>query len=161
MHKAMAAAKWLVVHSGINRLLILWFACGLRTINGLIWQQVPVSAWTGSISNHCVSSSSPSPHHNHSCTDHRSCLHLPPCLFVLVFKLALSLLLLVSFIHSGELPRRYNGLNTPSYARLVNHLYRLWDYDSCVESQLKIWLAKHLLQRNNLGEEAGIVERDR
>jgi hypothetical protein len=30
-------------------------------------------------------------------------------------------------------------------------VYRLYDYDSCVEAQLKIWLAKHVLSRNNPG----------
>lgn len=46
---------------------------------------------------------------------------------------------------------RFNIKNRAPYARLVSHLYRLWDYDSCVEAQLKIWLAKHLLNRNNPG----------
>jgi hypothetical protein len=56
-------------------------------------------------------------------------------------------------LFAGEMPKRYNSNNRPSYARLVNHLYRLWDYDSCVESQLKIWLARHLLDRNNQGRD--------
>jgi hypothetical protein len=48
------------------------------------------------------------------------------------------------------MPRRYNtNNNRPSFARLTSHLYRLYDYDSCVEAQLKIWLATHLLRKNN------------
>lgn len=58
---------------------------------------------------------------------------------------------------AGELPKRYNANNRPSYGRLINHLYRVWDYDSCVEAQLKIWLARHLLGRNNPGEQDWIV----
>jgi hypothetical protein len=49
------------------------------------------------------------------------------------------------------MPKRYNMNNHPSYGRLVNYLYRLWDYDSCAEAQLKIWLAQHILARNNPG----------
>lgn len=52
---------------------------------------------------------------------------------------------------AGDMPKRYNVNNHPSYGRLVNYLYRIWDYDSCAEAQLKIWLAQHILTRNNPG----------
>lgn len=45
----------------------------------------------------------------------------------------------------GKKPQRYDYIIPPSYARLVNFTERLWDYDSCAEAQLKIWLARHLL----------------
>jgi hypothetical protein len=35
----------------------------------------------------------------------------------------------------------------------VNFTERLWDYDSCAEAQLKIWLARHLLASENSGRE--------
>lgn len=53
------------------------------------------------------------------------------------------------FVCAGQLPTRFNANNKAPYARLVSHLHRLWDYDSCVEAQLKVWLAKHLLAKNN------------
>lgn len=58
---------------------------------------------------------------------------------------------MLTCVFAGKLPRRFNANNRAPYARLVSHLYRLWDYDSCVEAQLKIWLAKHLLNKNNPG----------
>lgn len=52
---------------------------------------------------------------------------------------------------SGRNPQRYAG-DMPSYARLVNFTERLWDYGSCVEAQLKIWLARHLIASENSGK---------
>jgi hypothetical protein len=37
------------------------------------------------------------------------------------------------------------------YSRLVLHLGRLWDYGCREEVQLKTWLARHLLARENTG----------
>lgn len=48
-------------------------------------------------------------------------------------------------VSPGKKPQRYDYIVPPSYARLVNFTERLWDYDSCPEAQLKIWLARHLL----------------
>jgi hypothetical protein len=56
-----------------------------------------------------------------------------------------------AFSLAGKKPVRYNDAITP-YARLVNHSERLWDYDSCTEAQLKIWLARHLIASENSGE---------
>jgi hypothetical protein len=56
-----------------------------------------------------------------------------------------------AFPLAGKKPVRYNDAITP-YARLVNHTERLWDYDSCAEAQLKIWLARHLIASENSGE---------
>lgn len=56
-----------------------------------------------------------------------------------------------AFSLAGKKPVRYNDAITP-YARLVNHTERLWDYDSCAEAQLKIWLARHLIASENSGE---------
>lgn len=39
-----------------------------------------------------------------------------------------------------------------SFSRLVCHLQRVWDYESCDEAALKIWLAQHLIARGNEGE---------
>jgi hypothetical protein len=51
---------------------------------------------------------------------------------------------------TGALPRKYNVKQPTAYALLVNHVRaRLWDYDACVESQLKVWLAHHLLRSAN------------
>ena len=50
-----------------------------------------------------------------------------------------------------RMPVRYNVKHMPTYARLVNFTERIWDYSSCVESQLKIWLARHLLAKENSG----------
>lgn len=52
---------------------------------------------------------------------------------------------------AGKKPHRYDYGLSPSYARLVNFTERLWDYDSCAEAQLKIWLARHLLASENSG----------
>jgi len=53
------------------------------------------------------------------------------------------------------MPKRFASQEAPCYARLVNFVTeRLWDYDSCEEAQLKIWLARHLLATENTGEEA-------
>jgi len=41
------------------------------------------------------------------------------------------------------------------YSRLVSQLYRIWDYEMCEEAQLKVWLAHHLLARENKGEARG------
>lgn len=49
---------------------------------------------------------------------------------------------------AGEWPRKYSANKEPSYGRLVQHLYRVYDYDSCVEAQLKVWLAKFVLSKN-------------
>lgn len=53
---------------------------------------------------------------------------------------------------TGKKPVRYNTAQLPSYARLVNFTERLWDYESCAEAQLKIWLARHLIASENSGE---------
>lgn len=54
---------------------------------------------------------------------------------------------------AGSMPKKFSSQEVPSYARLVNFVTeRLWDYDSCEEAQLKIWLARHLLATENTGE---------
>lgn len=58
---------------------------------------------------------------------------------------------LLCCLAAGKMPVRYNTKLLPSYARLVNFTERVWDYESCVEAQLKIWLARHLLAKTNSG----------
>lgn len=60
-------------------------------------------------------------------------------------------MLLSTCLHAGKKPQRYDYIVPASYARLVNFTERLWDYDSCAEAQLKIWLARHLLASENSG----------
>jgi hypothetical protein len=49
------------------------------------------------------------------------------------------------------MPRKYDPQEPTTYSRLVTYLQRLWDYEACDEAALKIWLAHHLLARENTG----------
>lgn len=52
---------------------------------------------------------------------------------------------LLPYTHNTGVPPCAFAPNQPvPYTRLVNHVQRLYDYDSWVEEQLEIWLAKHL-----------------
>jgi hypothetical protein len=51
----------------------------------------------------------------------------------------------------GYVPCINYATHQAPFACLFAHLQRLWDYSSCVEAQLKIWLAHYLLAAANPG----------
>lgn len=81
----------------------------------------------------------------HTCPHHRYVSAQIAC-HMTVYPLPLVHLL------AGAMPAKFNVHWGASYGRLVSHLQRLWDYDSCDEARLKVWLAHHLLARENTGE---------
>jgi hypothetical protein len=59
-------------------------------------------------------------------------------------------------LYTGYMPRKFDAQEPASYGRLVNHLQRLWQYEACDEAVLKVWLAHHLLARENTGACVGL-----
>lgn len=51
----------------------------------------------------------------------------------------------------GYIPCINYATHQARFACLVAHLQRPWDYTSCVEAQLKVWLAHYLLSAANPG----------
>lgn len=58
---------------------------------------------------------------------------------------------------AGATARRFDVSKPAPYSRLVSHLHRVWDYKSCPEAQLKVWLAYHLLAKENTGVLCGLL----